>query len=220
MEESGYKDFVFAVDCVLLAPAKTPPEVVKWLETETLKVLSTPEMKEKLYKAGFLVRPKGADAAWARVTKEIDHVQGHHRHARHQENVRPSRPCKLAPAAARGWRAHSSKRGARRAHQNDRADRRQPADAQAGDHGRRGSAARRQRAGADRRRQRPGRLGRSGIRSGDDRRDAREHRLRRALPRARLARPRGRRHRGRARRHGWAHVRQSRRQGGDRNRAA
>ena len=29
-------------------------------------------MKEKLYKAGFQVRPKGADAAWARVTKEID----------------------------------------------------------------------------------------------------------------------------------------------------
>jgi hypothetical protein len=28
-------------------------------------------MKEKLYQAGFLVRPKGADAAWARVTKEI-----------------------------------------------------------------------------------------------------------------------------------------------------
>ena len=71
MEESGYKDFVFAVDCVLLAPAKTPPANVKWLETETLKVLKTPEMKDKLYKAGFLVRPQGADAAWARVTKEI-----------------------------------------------------------------------------------------------------------------------------------------------------
>jgi hypothetical protein len=28
-------------------------------------------MKDKLYKAGFLVRPEGADAAWARVTKEI-----------------------------------------------------------------------------------------------------------------------------------------------------
>ena len=39
MEEAGYKDFVFAVDSVLLAPAKTPPENVKWLETETLKVL-------------------------------------------------------------------------------------------------------------------------------------------------------------------------------------
>jgi tripartite-type tricarboxylate transporter receptor subunit TctC len=71
MVEAGYKDFVFATDTVLLAPSKTPPEIVNWLETETLKVLSTPEMKEKLYKAGFQVRPKGADAAWARVNKEI-----------------------------------------------------------------------------------------------------------------------------------------------------
>ena len=78
MVESGYKDFVFATDTVLLAPSKTPPEAVKWLETETLKVLATPEMKEKLYKSGFQVRPKGADAAWARVTKEIDYVPGHH----------------------------------------------------------------------------------------------------------------------------------------------
>jgi tripartite-type tricarboxylate transporter receptor subunit TctC len=72
MQESGYKDFVFATDTVLLAPAKTPPEAVKWLEAETLKVLATQDMKEKLYKAGFQVRPKGADAAWTRVTKEID----------------------------------------------------------------------------------------------------------------------------------------------------
>ena len=74
MEEAGYKDFVFAVDCVLLAPAKTPPENVKWLETETLKVLSTPDMKDKLFKSGFLVRPQGAAAAWARVTKEIEYL--------------------------------------------------------------------------------------------------------------------------------------------------
>ncbi len=33
MEEAGYKDFVFAIDTVLLAPAKTPPEDIKWLET-------------------------------------------------------------------------------------------------------------------------------------------------------------------------------------------
>src|SRR5215510_10660186 len=71
MTELGYKDFVFATDTVLLAPAKTPPEAIRWLEQETLKVLGTAEMKEKLYQAGFLVRPKGADAAWARVTKEI-----------------------------------------------------------------------------------------------------------------------------------------------------
>jgi tripartite-type tricarboxylate transporter receptor subunit TctC len=72
MVESGYKDFVFATDTVLLAPSKTPPEAVKWLENETLKVLATAEMKEKLYKSGFQVRAKGADAAWTRVTKEID----------------------------------------------------------------------------------------------------------------------------------------------------
>jgi tripartite-type tricarboxylate transporter receptor subunit TctC len=72
MEQEGYKDFVFATDTVLLAPARTPPEIVKWLEAETLKILSTPEMKEKLLAAGFLVRPKGGDAAWARVMKEID----------------------------------------------------------------------------------------------------------------------------------------------------
>ena len=71
MEQSGYRDFAMAVDCVLLAPAKTPPADVKWLEAATLKVLGTPEMKDKLFKAGFLVRPQGADAAWARVTKEI-----------------------------------------------------------------------------------------------------------------------------------------------------
>jgi tripartite-type tricarboxylate transporter receptor subunit TctC len=72
MQEAGYKDFVFATDTVLLAPAKTPPEAVKWLEAETLKVLGTAEMKEKLFKTGFQVRPKGAADAWARVSKELD----------------------------------------------------------------------------------------------------------------------------------------------------
>jgi tripartite-type tricarboxylate transporter receptor subunit TctC len=71
MQEEGYKDFVFATDTVLLAPTKTPQEAIKWIEAETLKILSTAEMKDRLYKAGFQVRPKGADAAWARVTKEV-----------------------------------------------------------------------------------------------------------------------------------------------------
>jgi tripartite-type tricarboxylate transporter receptor subunit TctC len=72
MQESGYKDFVFAVDTVLLAPAKTPPDIVAWLERETLKVLGTPEMKDKLFQTGFQVRPMGAKEAWARVTREIE----------------------------------------------------------------------------------------------------------------------------------------------------
>ena len=76
MVEAGYEDFVFATDTVLLAPSRTPPEAINWLERETLKVLSTPDMKEKLYKTGFQVRPKGAKDAWARVTKEIEMFKG------------------------------------------------------------------------------------------------------------------------------------------------
>jgi tripartite-type tricarboxylate transporter receptor subunit TctC len=72
MVEEGYTDFVFATDTVLLAPSATPPEAVSWLERETLNILSTPELKEKLYKSGFQVRPKGAKDAWARVTREIE----------------------------------------------------------------------------------------------------------------------------------------------------
>jgi tripartite-type tricarboxylate transporter receptor subunit TctC len=71
MVEAGYKDFVFAVDCALLAPAKTPPGAVKWLEAETLKVLRDKDIQDKLHKAGFLVRAQGADACWKRVNKEI-----------------------------------------------------------------------------------------------------------------------------------------------------
>jgi tripartite-type tricarboxylate transporter receptor subunit TctC len=71
MAEAGFKDFVFATDMAMLAPAKTPPDHVKWLEAATLKVLSSPQMKEKLYKSGFLVRPKGGAEAWARMTKEM-----------------------------------------------------------------------------------------------------------------------------------------------------
>jgi tripartite-type tricarboxylate transporter receptor subunit TctC len=76
MVEAGYKDFVLATDTVMLAPAKTPPEATKWLETEILKILNTAEMKEMLFKRGFQVRPKGAQDAWARVTKEIDMFKG------------------------------------------------------------------------------------------------------------------------------------------------
>ena len=71
MVEAGYRNFVFGVDCALLAPAKTPPGAVKWLEAETLKVLKTKDIQDKLHKAGFLVRAQGADACWKRVTNEI-----------------------------------------------------------------------------------------------------------------------------------------------------
>jgi len=46
MVEAGYKDFVFATDTVLLAPSQTPTEAINWLERETLRILSTPDMKD------------------------------------------------------------------------------------------------------------------------------------------------------------------------------
>ena len=67
-------------------------------------------MKEKLYKAGFQVRPKGGDDAWARVTKEI----GMFKDIIDQAGIQR---CKGGSSAGED--------------QVDRADRGQPADAQA-----------------------------------------------------------------------------------------
>ena len=71
MQEIGYKDFVFATDTALLAPAKTPPEIISWLEKETLAVLRRPDISEKLFKAGFQVRAKDGKAAMVRIAKEV-----------------------------------------------------------------------------------------------------------------------------------------------------
>ncbi len=71
MLELGYENFVFGTDTGLLAPARTPPDALAWLERETHKVLKTPGMADKLYKAGFLVRPKSGAEVWARIGKEI-----------------------------------------------------------------------------------------------------------------------------------------------------
>ncbi len=71
MQDEGFKDFVFATDCSLMAPAKTPKEIVSWIEKETLAVLATAEMKERLFKSGFQVQPKGGKAAFDRMDKEI-----------------------------------------------------------------------------------------------------------------------------------------------------
>jgi tripartite-type tricarboxylate transporter receptor subunit TctC len=71
MLDLGYKDFVFATDMVLMAPSKTPPDVVAWLEKETLTVLKRPDVADKLLKGGFQVRVKGGKEAAERVNKEI-----------------------------------------------------------------------------------------------------------------------------------------------------
>ena len=64
----------------IVAPANTPPEIVRKLHGDVMKVLSTPDMKDRLDKAGAEVRPMSPQdfgrfiasekARWAKVAKE------------------------------------------------------------------------------------------------------------------------------------------------------
>jgi tripartite-type tricarboxylate transporter receptor subunit TctC len=71
MIESGYPDFVFETYTALMAPAKTPPEIVARLEKTALEILNRPEMKERLTKAGFEVTARDGKGHMARVEKEV-----------------------------------------------------------------------------------------------------------------------------------------------------
>ncbi|HYI91310.1 MAG TPA: tripartite tricarboxylate transporter substrate-binding protein [Beijerinckiaceae bacterium] len=71
MAEAGFKDFVFETYTALLAPTKTPPEIVSRLEKETIAILARPEMREKLTQSGFQVQARDGKGHMARVEKEI-----------------------------------------------------------------------------------------------------------------------------------------------------
>jgi len=71
MLEAGYPDFVFETYTALLAPAKTPPEIVKTLEKWCLDILGRPEMRDKLAESGFQVQAKSGADHMARVVKEV-----------------------------------------------------------------------------------------------------------------------------------------------------
>lgn len=71
MAEAGFNDFVFETYTAILAPAKTPPEIVAKLEKDTLAVLAKPAMREKLAKSGFQVQAKDGKGHMARVAKEV-----------------------------------------------------------------------------------------------------------------------------------------------------
>ena len=52
MVEAGYKDFVFAVDTVLLAPAKTPPEILKKMNDGMVQMMAEPAIRQKFETLG------------------------------------------------------------------------------------------------------------------------------------------------------------------------
>jgi tripartite-type tricarboxylate transporter receptor subunit TctC len=71
MMESGYPDFVFDTYTALMAPAKTPPEVVSRLEKVALEILNKPDMRQRLTEAGFEVTARDGKGHTQRLTKEV-----------------------------------------------------------------------------------------------------------------------------------------------------
>jgi tripartite-type tricarboxylate transporter receptor subunit TctC len=71
MLESGFPNFVFETYTALMAPAKTPPEIVAQIERVALEVLHRPDMREKLTQAGFEVTAKPGKEHMARVAQEV-----------------------------------------------------------------------------------------------------------------------------------------------------
>ena len=71
MVEAGYADFVFETYTALMAPDRTPPEVVSRLEKAALDILAKPELKDKLAQTGFDVTAKTGKEHMARIAKEV-----------------------------------------------------------------------------------------------------------------------------------------------------
>jgi tripartite-type tricarboxylate transporter receptor subunit TctC len=71
MIEAGYKDFVFDTYTALMAPIKTPPDIVRTLEKNVLEILNRPEMRAKLTQSGFDVTARDGKGHMARVAKEV-----------------------------------------------------------------------------------------------------------------------------------------------------
>ena len=79
-ESAGMPGFETGSFQGIVAPAGTPPDVVRKMHAAVTQVLATPEMKERLDKAGAEVRPMGSEQfgtfirterdRWAKVAKE------------------------------------------------------------------------------------------------------------------------------------------------------
>jgi tripartite-type tricarboxylate transporter receptor subunit TctC len=67
----GIENAEVDVSQMLLAPAGTPQAIVDRLEKEVLAVLARPEIKERMLKVGFAVRPLGAQDLRKRIDTEL-----------------------------------------------------------------------------------------------------------------------------------------------------
>ncbi len=71
MIELGYKDFVTENLTALVAPAKTPPEIVAKLEKAALEGLARPAIRDRLAQGGFAVTAKSGKAFGERLQRDV-----------------------------------------------------------------------------------------------------------------------------------------------------
>ena len=72
MAESGYPGFEAPAWWAILAPAKTPPDILKRMNDEVNKALKTPDIASKLAAQGIDVVGGSADSARVFVDKQMD----------------------------------------------------------------------------------------------------------------------------------------------------
>ena len=71
MLEAGYPDFVFETYTALMAPAKTPPDIVARLQQVALAILRRPDIRAKLTESGFEVTAMPGKEHMARIAREV-----------------------------------------------------------------------------------------------------------------------------------------------------
>ena len=85
MAEAGFNDFVFETYCALMAPVKTPPEIVARLEKVALEILAKPDMREKLTAGRLRGHRQDRQGPHGAGRQGGPDVQEDHRGRRHQE---------------------------------------------------------------------------------------------------------------------------------------
>ena len=71
MAQSGVPDAVVETTQMLLAPAGTPQPIIDRLAKEVLAIMNKPDVRDRMLKASFAVRPEGPQELAARIAREV-----------------------------------------------------------------------------------------------------------------------------------------------------
>lgn len=71
MAQAGIADAVVDTTQMLLAPAGTPQPILDRLAKDVLAIMRKPEVRDKMMKASFEVKPEGPEALAARIAREV-----------------------------------------------------------------------------------------------------------------------------------------------------